>query len=171
MGGKDKPIKWDQKNLGKRKSAALVARKLRKSACEQCGTEKNLHAHHINRDWSDNRPENIQTLCATCHLKYHWSMGHIMEVGKRRCSVDGCDTISRRRGFCEKHFERMKKYGNPHQTWPTEKVPCIVCGKPYEAKKSRGNLCHIHRKVKHNHGDPFTKVRHFLKNRNNQTPQ
>lgn len=47
------------------------AEQLRKSACEICGTTSNLHAHHIDGDITHNTPENIQTLCNSCHLKHH----------------------------------------------------------------------------------------------------
>lgn len=49
------------------------AEKLRKTACEVCGASLRLHAHHINGNIQDNTPENIQTLCASCHAKHHHS--------------------------------------------------------------------------------------------------
>ena len=54
-----------------RKAYCAQARKLRKPACESCGTPSRLHAHHINENWRDNRPENIQTLCVFCHQFWH----------------------------------------------------------------------------------------------------
>ena len=47
------------------------ARKLLKPACECCGTTARLHAHHVNENWTDNRPENVQTLCVFCHQFWH----------------------------------------------------------------------------------------------------
>ena len=47
------------------------ARKHLKMACECCGTSERLHAHHVNEDWTDNRPENVQTLCVFCHQFWH----------------------------------------------------------------------------------------------------
>ncbi len=47
------------------------ARKHLKIACECCGTSERLHAHHVNQDWTDNRPENVQTLCVFCHQFWH----------------------------------------------------------------------------------------------------
>ena len=55
-------------------------RKLRGSTCENCGAEEewkraghhnrtNMAAHHIDDDITNNKPENIQTLCASCHAK------------------------------------------------------------------------------------------------------
>lgn len=57
---------------GESRNAYLYrARKLIGSECEYCGQTTELHAHHINTDWKDNRPENIQTLCVFCHQFWH----------------------------------------------------------------------------------------------------
>lgn len=50
------------------------AEQLRKSKCEICGNEQNLHAHHIDGNIGNNMPENIQTLCSSCHAKHHHLM-------------------------------------------------------------------------------------------------
>ncbi len=47
------------------------ARKHLKTACEACGQTTELHAHHVNEDWTDNRKANIQTLCVFCHQFWH----------------------------------------------------------------------------------------------------
>jgi len=47
------------------------ARKHLKTACEACGQETSLHAHHLDQDIANNAPENIQTLCKTCHDFWH----------------------------------------------------------------------------------------------------
>ena len=47
------------------------ARKLLRPWCECCGTTKRLHAHHVNEDWRNNDPENVQTLCTFCHQFWH----------------------------------------------------------------------------------------------------
>ncbi len=47
------------------------AEQLRKNACEICGSALNLHAHHIDGNINHNSPENIQTLCASCHATHH----------------------------------------------------------------------------------------------------
>ena len=57
---------------GESRNAYLFhARKLLKPACEACGVTTGRQAHHINTDWKDNRPENVQTLCLFCHHFWH----------------------------------------------------------------------------------------------------
>lgn len=48
------------------------ARKHRGRVCADCGATEDFHAHHWNEDVTDNREENIVTLCATCHISGHW---------------------------------------------------------------------------------------------------
>lgn len=48
------------------------ARRHRKEACETCGTSLRLNIHHKDRDRRNNDLVNLQTLCASCHLKLHW---------------------------------------------------------------------------------------------------
>lgn len=48
------------------------ARKHRASSCSLCGSQTDLHVHHIDRNPANNNLANLQTLCASCHLKLHW---------------------------------------------------------------------------------------------------
>lgn len=63
--------------LGYVKSAPLKqayhqeARKMRGISCENCGGAKLLAAHHVDGNWKNNSPENIQTLCVSCHAIHH----------------------------------------------------------------------------------------------------
>ena len=57
---------------GESRNAYLFhARKLLRPACEACGVTENRQAHHVNTDWRDNSPENVQTLCLFCHHFWH----------------------------------------------------------------------------------------------------
>jgi hypothetical protein len=48
------------------------ARKHLKAGCERCGrSDIRLDIHHKNRDWRDNEPSNLETLCVSCHAKEH----------------------------------------------------------------------------------------------------
>ena len=42
-----------------------------KDLCKNCGGTKDLGIHHINFDHYDNRLENLQVLCASCHNSLH----------------------------------------------------------------------------------------------------
>lgn len=50
-----------------------------KAPCESCGTSYNgdtrFEMHHINGDRTDNSPENLSWLCASCHKKANYRMG------------------------------------------------------------------------------------------------
>ncbi|MFY9586683.1 MAG: HNH endonuclease signature motif containing protein [Actinomycetota bacterium] len=48
------------------------ARRWRRANCAECGASQRLHVHHRDRDPSNNEPTNLETLCASCHLKLHW---------------------------------------------------------------------------------------------------
>lgn len=54
-----------------RKAFHARARKLTKAACEACGMGNRLHAHHVDEDWTNNAPANVQTLCVFCHQFWH----------------------------------------------------------------------------------------------------
>jgi len=89
-----------------------ISVKFRKERCALCGNTPinsgHLHVHHINGDWKDHRPENLQTLCVGCHLSLH-------NRGRGpKCKY--CETKSRRHGMCQKHYQRWKKYGDPFLT-------------------------------------------------------
>lgn len=43
------------------------ARKHKKDKCEKCGTTKKLQVDHIDRNRSNNNPDNLRTLCHSCH--------------------------------------------------------------------------------------------------------
>lgn len=56
----------------KRCEAHLRARKFRKECCELCASMTNLQVHHKDKNEWNNSPENLQTLCASCHNHLHW---------------------------------------------------------------------------------------------------
>ena len=54
-----------------RRAFQAQARKQMKPTCEACGDTRYRHVHHVNANWSDNRPRNLQTLCLFCHQFWH----------------------------------------------------------------------------------------------------
>lgn len=47
------------------------ARKLRKSECEECGSEDQLQIHHKDRNHFNDNLSNLRTLCNSCHQTLH----------------------------------------------------------------------------------------------------
>ena len=62
------------------KDRRLYRKVVEKVVCVQCGSRINLGLHHINFDHFDDRPENIQVLCVSCHMSLHkkayWNAVH-----------------------------------------------------------------------------------------------
>ena len=58
------------------------------------------------------------------------------------CSVDDCDNRAVSRGFCDKHYRRWRKYGDPEKGARSQIKPCSVegCTNPGVAR----TLCHGH---------------------------
>jgi hypothetical protein len=42
-----------------------------KQMCEFCGTNKDLHVHHIDKNRQNNQLSNLKLLCRSCHSKEH----------------------------------------------------------------------------------------------------
>ena len=58
---KDKILKEDTKNYQKHKGVD----------CDICGTKENLEVHHIDMNHDNNNPENLLTVCESCHQRVH----------------------------------------------------------------------------------------------------
>lgn len=70
---------------GNSRSAMNVqARKHLKTMCECCGSPLRLVIHHIDEDWTNNAPENLQTLCDSCHKSWHVTQRYagVLPAGK-----------------------------------------------------------------------------------------
>ncbi len=92
------------------------ARKHRKDMCDLCGGKDGLSINHKNRDWTDNSPGNLETLCISCHMKKHWAEpGRLYDVPKSPpCEVCGKVEARSHHGMCQKHWQRVKRHGDPH---------------------------------------------------------
>lgn len=72
------------------------------------------------------------------------------------CSVDGCETAARTRGFCATHYSRWQKHGDPQGDLPIKgRLPrgtCSVDGCLYPVAGL--GLCGAHWRRLRKHGDP-----------------
>lgn len=81
---------------------------LHKDKCEKCGKTGKLDIHHIDENPNNNNLENLMCLCRSCHMKIHRP--------KPLCKVVGCERQVKGYGYCELHYQRFKKTGNPLKT-------------------------------------------------------
>ena len=71
--------------------------------CEICGKSSAKDAHHRDGDHRNNSPENLQRVCRGCHTKLHRQRGS--------CAV--CGLPVKGLGYCDKHYQRFKRWGDP----------------------------------------------------------
>jgi len=61
----------------------------------------------------------------------------------RICSVDGCINIHNAQGFCDKHYRKWRRHGDPlgkaDRNETNKKIKKALTGKP-KSKKHRDNL-------------------------------
>lgn len=93
---------WSNAHTTARKINNLI---LHKNKCEECGSNKNLDIHHKDGNWKNNNLDNLVCLCRSCHIK------HERNKNKKVCKI--CGKKHKGLGYCNKHYIRYKKYGNP----------------------------------------------------------
>ena len=77
----------------------------REKVCEICGKrEGRLDVHHKDGNWKNNSSENLMIVCRSCHQKLHRPKSACVICGKEGKTCHG---------YCNKHYLRWKKYGNP----------------------------------------------------------
>lgn len=77
-----------------------------------------------------------------------------MAISNRICSVNGCNNSQYSRGYCERHYRRLIKYGDPTGCPPKfQKPKCsvAVCTKTAEC----AGYCKAHYSRLKRHGDPL----------------
>lgn len=73
----------------------------------------------------------------------------------RVCSIDGCDTAVKARGWCDKHYLRWRRTGNPEHVRTIGS--CSIDGCNGDLRSS--GLCNKHYLRWKRHGDPFSTTR------------
>lgn len=90
------------------------ASRLAEPSCEHCGrprTSTRMYVHHKDDDPLNNTPDNLITLCGSCHRRWH-SSGYT-DNGTKKKPCELCTNPSYRGGLCSTHLTRRKKYGDP----------------------------------------------------------
>lgn len=80
--------------------------------CSECGKKTKVDVHHKDENYNNNCIDNLEYLCRSCHMKKHRK--------RKICKI--CGKPQKGYGYCNKHYIRFKKYGNPLYTkYKTEK--------------------------------------------------
>ena len=74
-----------------------------KGPCVKCGKQKARDVHHKDENWRNNDPSNLERICRSCHGKEH----------RERSTCTICGKPQKGLGFCEMHYQRFKKWGDP----------------------------------------------------------
>lgn len=75
-----------------------------------------------------------------------------------QCALLECDTPRHKREWCNKHYLRWYKHGDPRFE-PTRHSVCIVDGCDQVPKSTGKGLCEKHRARVRTHGDPHKVIR------------
>lgn len=72
---------------------------------------------------------------------------------ERMCSIDDCERQCYSRGWCNLHYQRWRKHGDPLGSAPKGPSDCAVdgCDRPHEAR----GWCNVHYARWWRHGDPL----------------
>jgi DNA-directed RNA polymerase subunit M/transcription elongation factor TFIIS len=71
-------LRGDKTALWKGGSIAWQRKHFRSTECERCGSGEEMHLHHRDRDRSNWKKSNLETLCAPCHREEHKDDGGVM---------------------------------------------------------------------------------------------
>lgn len=156
---KENPIEYrsNREELSRHYYNALAA-KFKKESCETCGAKEELCVHHEDRDFKNNDPSNLKTLCRPCHFKHHLNAGDIVQTGPQSpCRICGkpFDKKAGSRGdLCNAHRLQMQRHGEIRlkRANAKEPKPCTVCGKVQVLTKG---FCNSHYLRFKRHGDPM----------------
>jgi hypothetical protein len=74
-----------------------------------------------------------------------------------KCSIEGCNDDSRKRGWCEFHYERWRRHGDPLAGGPKQNTPLLGKCKVEDCMKRdvAWNLCTKHYSKWQKYGDPL----------------
>ena len=108
-----RPVKDDpQYTVSHKRARRLIP----SGPCSKCGSPNASDVHHKNGNWRDNSLDNLERLCRSCHIKKHRQVKLCIICGKPQTGL----------GYCEKHYRRFRKYGNPYAVKRNQFTPIVL---------------------------------------------
>lgn len=98
--GKKTNQSWSNAHTTARKMASMT---MDMETCQMCGKKGKMDVHHIDGDYQNNSSDNLMIICRSCHNKIHKT--------NNVCKI--CGAPVKGLGYCDKHYQRFKKYNNP----------------------------------------------------------
>lgn len=92
-----------EEQVGYAECHARARRIVGPGSCGRCGAKNARDVHHKNGDWRDNNQANLERICRSCHNRVYRK--------RKPCTI--CGKPQKGLGFCEKHYQRFKKHGDP----------------------------------------------------------
>lgn len=81
--------------------------------CKRCGALRASDVHHKDGDHQNNSPNNLERLCRRCHMLEHREIVSCTVCGKPQKGL----------GFCDRHYQRFKKHGDPMMVKINQNTP------------------------------------------------
>ena len=108
--------------------------------CSKCGRDLPANIKHFHRN--KNGPHGLNHVCKECR---GYSFGpHQRQRQEGECVVSGCSRQKEKGGYCGKHYQRWRKYGDPavikkQKRYVPPSRACRHCGKEYVPKYESKN--------------------------------
>ncbi len=86
-----------------------------------------MDVHHIDHNYLNNSLENLERICRSCHSREHRQRG--------LCTI--CGQPQKGLGYCDKHYQRFKKWGDPLAVKENQFTPVTREGEKPQEKKCK----------------------------------
>jgi hypothetical protein len=77
----------------------------------------------------------------------------LLGIGKKLCSIAGCEQVARSKGLCTRHWQYQHKYGSAARAPEPKEVRKCAAEECSERARIKG-WCYIHYQRWRRHGDP-----------------
>lgn len=119
---------------------------LKEQKCEKCGATEHLEMHHINGNPTDNRIENLQILCPSCHAATGNFRGKNIGSKRRHKKPEELfltpeEVEARKLKKLEARRVDPKNYKRPQKD--SIQITCPTCGKIFKQTKKHKIYCSL----------------------------